>query len=500
VAATNPTAAFTYTLDSAGMRTNLAEKLNGSSSNLAWNYDGASRLITETRTGTNAQTNSYSYDNNGNRQTWTSSTGGTISYAYNTNDQIITTTAGSTVTNYQYDGRGNLKQSGTSSYTYNAADQLITAVVNGNTANYLYDQDGRRVKQVAGGNTTNYAWDETSAYGDVLLETNGSGAAQTSYVLGGSELLSQNKIGGTGISYLLHDGQGSTRALVDGSGNLRSSELYTYDAFGNLISGQSNPATNYLYTGQRFDALTTLYSLRTRYYNPTDGRFGSRDTNDIDLNNPTELNPYVYTSNNSINRIDPNGRELEEYGELNQQSEKEKAATAKVGAVTDDEFLIEQGRFLQQEAKGSLERAANSVNLSPNQITYGEGEYFDENGILQRFGSSNGFYGESGADNATVINKLKEIKSFDNNSFIGGTLEEGATQQTATHAERNAVTFVKKLVTNGKIKPDSTVLFPIVNNTMCATCFQLGRLISPGVLEITQDLGSIRILIIFGGV
>ena len=310
-AATNPTAAFTYTLDAAGIRTNLSEALNGASSNITWNYDPAYRLLSETRTGALAQTNSYSYDNNGNRQTWTSSTGGTITYAYNANDQIITTTAGSTVTSYQYDGRGNLKQSGTNSYTYNSADQLIAATVNGNTASYQYDQDGRRSQQSGTVGTTNYLWDETSAYGDVLLETNGSGAAQSSYVLGGSELLSQNKIGGTGISYLLHDGQGSTRALADGSGNLRSSELYTYDAFGNLISDQTNPATSYLYTGQQFDVLTSLYSLRARYYNPGDGKFLSRDTVSIDPGNPVELNRYSYAINNVINRIDPSGHFIE---------------------------------------------------------------------------------------------------------------------------------------------------------------------------------------------
>jgi len=33
----------------------------------------------------------------------------------------------------------------------------------------------------------------------------------------------------------------------------------------------------YLYTGQQFDALTGLYSLRARYYDPALGRFLSRD-------------------------------------------------------------------------------------------------------------------------------------------------------------------------------------------------------------------------------
>jgi RHS repeat-associated protein len=181
------------------------------------------------------------------------------------------------------------------------------------TASFKYDVDGRRVQQVANSTTINYLWDEASHYGDVVLETNASGAVQTSYGLGiacGScgnspigELLSQHK-GGT-LSYYLLDGQGSVRGLTSTSGTLTDS--YNYDAFGQLTSGQTNPASSYLYTGQQYDTLTQLYDLRARYYNPAQGRFLSQDTWPIDLQNPIELNRYAHARNNPISYNDPSG-------------------------------------------------------------------------------------------------------------------------------------------------------------------------------------------------
>ena len=139
----------------------------------------------------------------------------------------------------------------------------------------------------------------------MVLETELGGSTLASYVLGGTELLSQTRGGAT--SYYLHDGQGSTRALSDDSG--AATDAYAYTAFGELYA-QAGPTTNaYLYTGQQFDSLTGLYSLRARYYDPLVGRFLSRD--DFAYNNlsPLELNRYVYTANNPINNIDPTGNQ-----------------------------------------------------------------------------------------------------------------------------------------------------------------------------------------------
>lgn len=302
-----PLASYTYSLDAANRRTKVVQVDNTS---IEWGYDDASRLTSETwkNSGGTVLTNTtYTYDKVGNRKTLVQTVGGnptTTTYNYNQLDQITSTSTGGNSTSYTYDGRGNLTQVGANTtYSYNAADRLVGMTVAGGSATYTYDADGRRVKQVSGGNTANYLWDEESQYGDVVAETDGSGNVQTSYVLGGSELLSQKK--GATTNYFLKDGQGNIRALTNGSGTI--SESYSFDAFGKLQSGPAIPNTAYLYTGQQFDVLSGLYSLRARYYNPGDGRFLSRDRAAYFFSNPIELNRYNYTHNDPLNNDDPSG-------------------------------------------------------------------------------------------------------------------------------------------------------------------------------------------------
>ena len=168
-----------------------------------------------------------------------------------------------------------------------------------------------------GGRYTNYLWDELSQYGDVVLESDATtGATKTGYVLAQGELLAQSRYSGTpSLDYMFKDGQGSTRALVDGSGTLVTSgganQQYNYNAFGQLQSQPSTLAASYLYTGQQFDSATGLYDLRARYYSPGDGRFLSQDKWSVNTNNPIELNRYNYTANNPVSFKDPTGNNLD---------------------------------------------------------------------------------------------------------------------------------------------------------------------------------------------
>lgn len=138
----------------------------------------------------------------------------------------------------------------------------------------------------------------------MVLETDGSGSTLASYVLGGTELLEQTRSGAT--SYYLHDGQGSTRALTDDSGAV--TESYAYTAFGKLYAQTGSAINAYLYTGQQFDSLTGLYSLRARDYDAETGRFLTRDLASVFLDDPIELNRYLYVHNSPVNFSDPSGR------------------------------------------------------------------------------------------------------------------------------------------------------------------------------------------------
>ncbi|WP_459178243.1 RHS repeat-associated core domain-containing protein [Cohnella faecalis] len=66
----------------------------------------------------------------------------------------------------------------------------------------------------------------------------------------------------------------------------------------------SNPFT---YTGEVYDNETGYIYLRARYYDPSIGRFISKDTYEGQLDNPLSLNNYTYVHNNPLINIDPTG-------------------------------------------------------------------------------------------------------------------------------------------------------------------------------------------------
>ncbi len=300
---------FAYTYDAAGNRTNVTE-FDGTV--ITWTYDDAYRLTGETRDGIST---TYTYDATGNRLTMTQG-GATTTYVYNALDQLLCTTTGvdcttGVLTSYTYDGRGNLVQESdgvtTTSYTFDARD-LLTGVTTGSaTLAYTYDAGGRRISEDLNGMVTNYRWDEFSPYGDIVVETDGSGAVTASYVLANGSLISQTRGGAN--SYTLTDAQGSVRALTDASGAVI--ESYDYAAFGDLLQDIPDPLSSYLYTGQRYDATTAQYYLRAREYDPAVGRFLSRDTWAVEPWNPVELNRYVYAAANPVTWGDPSGHMAE---------------------------------------------------------------------------------------------------------------------------------------------------------------------------------------------
>lgn len=300
---------YVYTLDDTGNRTRVDE-LGGSY--FEWEYDDYYRLTSEERyvsTGVLDYSTVFDYDATGNRELETHTLNGqspqVTDYTYNNLDQLTQTVTGSTTTTYTYDARGNLEQvsdGGTpTTYTWNAQDRLIEANTPNGIANYVYDAGGRRVQQTAGGQVTNYLWDELSFYGDVVLETDSAGVSLANYVLGIGGLISQNRNGA--ISYYLQDGQRSTRALTNNLGVI--TDTYNYNAFGEIHNQTGSTANSYLYTGQQFDSLLGLYNLRARYFDPTLGRFASRDI--YPMGNPAEINRYAYARNNPTNYSDPSG-------------------------------------------------------------------------------------------------------------------------------------------------------------------------------------------------
>jgi RHS repeat-associated protein len=108
------------------------------------------------------------------------------------------------------------------------------------------------------------------------------------------------------LSFYGYDGSGSVRQLTDASGVV--TDTYDYDAFGNKIGSTGMTPNNYLYRGEQYDPDLDLYYLRARYYNPSTGRFMSRDPDAGNQFNPKSLHKYLYANGDSINRMDATGR------------------------------------------------------------------------------------------------------------------------------------------------------------------------------------------------
>jgi len=162
---------------------------------------------------------------------------------------------------------------------------------------YEYNENGIRVGKTVDGVETSYLIDELQPYAQVLEEYDASGNLQAAYTYG-EDLISRNG------QFYHKDGLGSTRLLSDENGEVL--ESYNYDAYGNLIAGNGseNP---YLFAGEQRDSLMGLDYLRARYYDPTLGRFISRDAYQGSLNDPMSQHKYQYAHANPVVNTDPSG-------------------------------------------------------------------------------------------------------------------------------------------------------------------------------------------------
>ena len=80
---------------------------------------------------------------------------------------------------------------------------------------------------------------------------------------------------------------------------------YNYDAFGASTNVKHDPTNKKQFTGKENDEDSGLQYFIARYYDPTIGRFLSKDP-------VPNGNLYVYCDNNPINKTDPDGRQRTE--------------------------------------------------------------------------------------------------------------------------------------------------------------------------------------------
>lgn len=174
------------------------------------------------------------------------------------------------------------------------------------TQTYTYSGDGLRLRAATGPGaaTTTFAWDRAFALPQVALERDGSGTLLRRASYG----LDRVALSTPALSSLLHpDPLGSVSDVVAPNGSpLAWSEYAPFGALRYAGAVAGAPSVPYGFTGQYRDAVTGLYHLRARQYDPATSRFLSTDPLTATIGDPYVAS-YVYGRNNPLRWSDPSG-------------------------------------------------------------------------------------------------------------------------------------------------------------------------------------------------
>ena len=292
-----------YTYDGDG---NKLEVVDEQGRKTVYTYDGLNRLTSETDPVTGEKT-VYAYDPAGNRLKKTVyRADGTVAsettYTYDQANQLTSVNG----TPFTYDEAGNLTSDGRRQFLWDAAGRLAEvrdAATGKVLASFVYDGKGRRIAKITSAGTIRYHY----AGSRVAYETDETGAIVRMYSYDAAGVPVTMWYEGKTYYFLTND-RGDVLQIVDGQGNVVAS--YRYDAWGNILeeSGPLADVNPYRYAGYRWDGEVGLYFLRTRYYDPSLGRFVSRDSILGAPANTQTLNTYQYALNNPVRYTDPDGR------------------------------------------------------------------------------------------------------------------------------------------------------------------------------------------------
>lgn len=324
--------AVTYTPDALNRLNTVA--VDGKTFTYNYYTDGMIQSVTYPTTGGGILKTEYTYDNINRMKTMTNTLGGNVissfAYDYDDNGNITSVTENGDVTNYQYDDlnrlqiidipgvqhieytydtRGNRKTLSDTKFNnqdvipgtfgYNSWDEMSSFTSGMNSYEYKYDTTGLRTQKIGPNGTTRYHLDSS---GRIVAESDGSDQVKAQIIWGNKALA--RKVDGQ-YYYYIYNGHGDVIQMISESGTIVNS--YKYDEWGNTLFKQEVVQNDLKYCSEPFDDETGLYYLRARYYDPSIGRFISKDSVEGDVKNPLSLNLYTYCANDPIGLFDPSG-------------------------------------------------------------------------------------------------------------------------------------------------------------------------------------------------
>lgn len=284
-----------YIYDQVGNITQFVSKDDPTKSK-TYEYDAIDRL---TSMKSQLETQSFTYDANGNRLTYAGSKDGQSTYQYDQKNNKLQSYQDKENHAVNYDNNGNITKLGNLTFTYDVFNNL-TLVKKDSTelASYAYNPLNQRIVKTVNGNKTVFIYDQ---FGKLIEIRKPDSIIDIIYLNG--EPIAQLVNGKT--YYFVNDALGTPEYLTGQNGDKQWSgniNPFSIDAKGKVTQSLR-------FSGQVNDSESGLVYNNAREYIPFLGRYLQADP--LGLGSGS-LNNYVYAVNNPVNLIDPSGRCIED--------------------------------------------------------------------------------------------------------------------------------------------------------------------------------------------
>jgi RHS repeat-associated protein len=284
-------------LDLLGRRVRRTEMLESDTVVLVYAYDATGRLESVTRNG--SMVAQYDYDENGNL-TVVARPSGTFAATYDGQDRL----QGFGGIDYIYTAGGDLSRriagEDTTTYHYDAFNNLLAVTLpTGSTIAYLVDPANRRV-----GRRVDGMMDRQFLYSgsQLVAELDGAGQVVSRFVFGENRFVPDYMVRGDTSYRLVSEPSGTVRLVLNAVTGVVAQRL-DYDAYGNVEVDTRPGFQPFGFKGGLYDPATNLTRIGARDYDPSTGRWTTRD--------PTlfggDVNLYGYALGDPVNITDPSG-------------------------------------------------------------------------------------------------------------------------------------------------------------------------------------------------
>jgi RHS repeat-associated protein len=271
-------------------------------------YDARQRLGSVfTQVGGLGSEEVFEYDGNGNRTALLVDGEPSVDYRYDDQDRLVS--FGDSTVTYGANGEAINKSGagGSFAYEYDALGNLIrvTKTVGATTTiiDYLVDGKGRRV-----GKRVNGVLQKRWLYGQQLspaAELDAAGNLVARYLYGSRQNVPDVVTRGGQVYRLIGDQLGSPRLAVNVANPNDMPFRADYSAFGEMTGASGVGWIPFGFAGGLYDADTGLVRFGARDYDPSVGRWLSKDPSRFDGG---QANIYVYANNDPVNFVDRDGR------------------------------------------------------------------------------------------------------------------------------------------------------------------------------------------------